>query len=469
MPAMTTAAIETVVPDLNARLERIVARERLPGLAVGIVGDQELIWSGGFGHADRQAARIPDRQTLFRVASITKTFTAAAIVQLRDEGRLSLDDPLQAQIPEFAAVRVRAGALERVTLRRLLAHHSGLATEAPFPCWDALEFPSREAILAAMPEIEIAIPQDAAFKYSNLAFGLLGEVIARISGLPYQQYLHSKILKPLGMHSSVLELTGELKARMAIGYYPRRFDDDFEPAPYVLLGGVAACGQLHSSVEDLARWLALQFRTGDVPRAGAQVLSGATLEEMHRPLYLEPDWSLGHCLGWRATRAGNHVYHGHGGGIHGFASYVLFSKPHKLGVICLANVWPHTGLAGAATEIAESLLSAGWKAPAPSRPASPVRTPPDLERIVGLYEASPGIFVAIAWREGQLRMEKTPLSDYMVHAPAILEPTEDPAAFLVRGGRAAGERAMFRFAADGHAQSFALCGCVYRKMVGGED
>src|SRR5260221_307878 len=125
MPAMTTAAIENVVPDLNARLERIVARERLPGLAVGIVGDQELIWSGGFGHADRQAARPPDRQTLFRVASITKTFTAAAIVQLRDEGRLSLDDPLHTHIPEFAAVPVWAGALERATLRRMPPPHSG--------------------------------------------------------------------------------------------------------------------------------------------------------------------------------------------------------------------------------------------------------------------------------------------------------------------------------------------------------
>src|SRR6185295_18528925 len=120
-----------------------------------------------------------------------------------------------------------------------------------------------------------------------------------------------------------------------------------------------ACGQLHSSVEDLARWLSLQFRTGDIPRGGAQVLSGATIAESHRPQYLEPDWSVGYCLGWRANRVGDHVFHGHGGGIYGYASYVLFSKVHKLGVICLANVWPHPGLFGLASQLATTIIDTG--------------------------------------------------------------------------------------------------------------
>jgi CubicO group peptidase (beta-lactamase class C family) len=351
-----------------------------------------------------------------------------------------------------------------VTLRHLLAHHSGLTTEAPLPCWDALEFPTREALLAAMPGIEIVIPPDSAFKYSNLAFGLLGEVVARVSGRSYAEYLRTQILDPLGM-SGALELNGDLKSRLAIGYYPRRFDDDFDVAPYVSLQGLSACGQLHASVADLARWVALQFRTQDVPRGGSQILAGTTIDESHRPQYLETDWSVGYCLGWRATRVGDRVYHGHGGGIHGFASYVLFSKPHRLGVICLANVWPHPGMLGTATEIAESLLRAGWTAPPADVAEGLVPTPPPLERFLGTYEATPGIFATIAYRAGALRLETTPLNGYQLHAPAVLELTADASAFLVRGGRGAGERAVFQFAADGSVMSFSLGGFVYRRVV----
>ena len=252
MSAMTSPSVETLVPDLSGQMNNVLKEQRLPGLAVGIVRDQELAWFGGSAGPICRPVGAPDRQTLFRVASITKTFTAAAILQLRDEGRLSLDDPLQRHIPEFAKAQVRAGTLEKVTLRRLLTHHSGLTTEAPLPCWDALEFPTREALLAAMPGIEIVIPPDSAFKYSNLAFGLLGEVVARVSGRSYAEYLQTQILDPLGM-SGALELNGDLKSRLAIGYYPRPFDDDFDVAPYVSLQGLSACGQLHASVADLAR------------------------------------------------------------------------------------------------------------------------------------------------------------------------------------------------------------------------
>ncbi|MGE5191596.1 MAG: serine hydrolase domain-containing protein, partial [Deltaproteobacteria bacterium] len=317
---------------------------------------------------------------------------------------------------------------------------------------------------AAIPDFEIAIPPDSGFKYSNLAFGLLGEVVSRVSGRSYAEYLHTQILDPLGI-SGALELNGELKSRLATGYYPRRFDDGFDVAPCVSLQGLSACGQLHASVADLARWVALQFRTEDVPRGGSQILSGTTIAESHRPQYLEPDWSVGYCLGWRATRVENRVYHGHGGGIHGFASYVLFSKPHKLGVICLANVWPHPGMLGTATEIAESLLRAGWTAPPAAVAEGPVGTPPSLERFLGTYEATSGIFATIACRGGALRLEKSPLNDYLLHAPALLELTADPSAFLVRGGRGAGERAVFQFAADGSVLNFSLGGFVYRRMV----
>lgn len=108
MCGMTSYAVETLVPELSGQINDVLKAQRLPGLAVGIVRDQELAWFGGFGPADLLTGRVPDRQTLFRVASITKTFTAAAILQLRDEGRVALDDPLERHIPEFSHKTTRA-------------------------------------------------------------------------------------------------------------------------------------------------------------------------------------------------------------------------------------------------------------------------------------------------------------------------------------------------------------------------
>jgi CubicO group peptidase (beta-lactamase class C family) len=433
-------------------------------LAAGVVHDQELTWFEGLGFADVAARRRPTEQTLFRVASITKTLTTAALLQLRDSGRLALDDALTQYLPEFATASPRTATVAGVTLRRMLAHHAGLTSEAPLPGWDALRFPTREELLAVLPRLEVVIPQDSAFKYSNLAFALLGEVIARVSGRPYAAYLRSEVLDPLRMTSSVFDLTDESRAQLATGYLPSRFDDQPLPAPYAALDGMAACGQLHASVADLARWISLQFRTGAVERGGSQILCGRTLEESHRPQYLEPDWSVGYCLGWRALRAGNHVYHGHGGGIHGFASQVLFSKPHKLGVICLANVWPHPGLSGTATELLELLVAAAQKAEPVAREPQFEKRPSELLDLLGLYMAAPDIPLQVAYRHGALRLEKSALSEYLLHVPAVLEPTAGAATWIVRGGRGSGERIEFKRDEFGRVISFELGGFVYKKQ-----
>ena len=456
--------IEQVLPSITERIDQIVFDQRLPGLAVGIVRDQELVWSAGFGHADLETSRRPDKDTISRVASITKTFTATAVMQLRDDGLLTLDDSLVQYLSEFSAVNPRAGSVEGVTIRRMLAHRSGLVTESPLPGWDALEFPSREAVLAALPQTEIVIPQDFAFKYSNLAFGLLGEVISRLSGRPYFEYMQAEILEPLGLTSSVFELTERLRPRMAVGYSRSPYADEFSKAPYASLNGIAACGQLHSTVADLAKWISLQFRTGDAQRNGEQVLRGSSIEEMHRPQYMEPDWSFGYCLGWRARRIGEHIFHEHGGGIHGFASQVMFSKPHRLGVIALANVWPHGSLYEVPSEILETLLNAEEGKRDRDENIVTSRTPPELERFLGTYEAGPSIPVNIACRDDSLRLEAPSSTAYSLHAPASLEPTDNTGVFRIRGGRAAGERAVFEIDAAGNVCSFSLGGFVYRKL-----
>ena len=166
-----------ILADIENELEQVVQDERLPGLSVGIVVDQELSWSRGLGTRDLATGEPADEHTLHRVASITKTLTTAAVLQLRDRGKLSLEDPLERHLPEFAEAREVAGQRDQVTLLRLLTHRAGLVTETPLPTWATDEFPTRDEVRAALPQTEIVLPADHAFKYSNLAFGLLGEVI----------------------------------------------------------------------------------------------------------------------------------------------------------------------------------------------------------------------------------------------------------------------------------------------------
>ncbi len=226
-----------------------VKEHRLPGAAVGVVAGGELIWSAGVGFADLAAGRRPEASTLYRIASITKTFTGTAIMQLRAGGRLQLDDPVVTFLPELAAAR-KPGAIENVTIRRLLSHESGLRSEPPGTDWSTPRYDGDiERTLAHVEEISAVIPPNRQWKYSNLGYQLLGEIIARVSGTPYADYVNKKILQPLGMSSTSFEpLPKRLAGRVATGYDGRKFSDELEVAP--AMPAIFAEGGLWSCVKD---------------------------------------------------------------------------------------------------------------------------------------------------------------------------------------------------------------------------
>ena len=154
---MTDALLQPLLPKIENKIREVMTAQRLPGVAVGIVRDQQLAWARGFGFADIASERAPDSATLFRCGSITKTFTATAIMQLRDEGRLFLDDPIVRYIAEFKSVLMKIGRLEDVTLRRLLSHHSGLMGEGPASGWDTGIFPGIDQMVADLARAEVVI------------------------------------------------------------------------------------------------------------------------------------------------------------------------------------------------------------------------------------------------------------------------------------------------------------------------
>ena len=466
------------LPEAAEKLRRqaadLVAEHNLPGVVVGVVDgsepDDALAWSQAFGWGGGPTSadgnyRPLDADTLFRVASITKTFTATAIVQLRDEGKLRLDDPLVKHVPEFGAVENPFGPIEDVTLRRIASHSSGLMGEPPTDHWVTLRFPSREEWLASLPRVKIAIPPGSAFKYSNLGYTLLGEVIERASGQPYAEYMREAIFEPLGMASSTYELTDELRPRAASGHMPHPFEDAGEVAPPSPLAGMEAAGQLWTTVRDLSRWISVHFRTDVRERGGLQILAGPSMFEMQQACFVEPGWVGGYGFGWRINRCGDRVYHGHGGSVPGYRSQIFFDAALQVGLVVLID-----GVGAVdqiALELMETLTSQVAAAEA-ARPSAPPRpTPPEYRRFLGLYRMlrvgdAP---TRIEYRGGLLHLKDGPSSPFPGAPPVVLEPTDQPLVFMVRNGRYAGEPLTFGLDDDGSVTGFTAAGFTFVHLL----
>ena len=465
---MEDQVLKPLIPKLEGSINRTLESERVPGAAIGIVRDQELVWSRGFGYADLASDRAPDADTLFRCGSITKTFTATAIMQLRDDGKLGIDDPILRHIPEFGAVKTRFSTPEIVTIRRLLTHTSGLMGEGPNNGWEKLEFPTIEEMIAALGRTEIVIEPESQYKYSNLGFALLGEVIRRVSGQPYADYIQRNLLEPLGMNGSGLSLTDSMRPRMATGYTIRGVEGEPQIAPHPMLHGWDAAGSLYSSVNDLARWISFQFRTKVAARGGSQVLNGRTLSAMHRVQFMEPNWMAGYALGWRADRRGENIYLHHSGGIHGFLTKITFNTLHRVGTIVLTNASQHMAFETIGHELLEAIIPAIREATDAAQSLSkPVPTPEKYRRFIGRYEdPQMGGIVWIASRGGELVILNPGTATIPPAPDQGLVPSDNPLLFTVEGGRPAGEPLEFRLAKDGTVASFLMSHAWAFRKVG---
>lgn len=311
------------------------AYREIPGLVIGVVHDQELVWARGFGVSDLETRAAVTPRTVFRLGSITKLFTATAVMQLRDAGQLRLDDPVSTYLPWFAVRNDFPGEPE-ITVRHLLTHTSGLPREAAFPYWTTHDFPTREQVRAALPRQDAVFPPASRYKYSNLGIALLGEIVAEISGLPYPEYLERHVLGPLGMASSSADPGPELRGRMTAAYLRRQDDGHRAIAEYYDTGAIAPAANMVSTVEDLARFAALQL--SERPEAGGtQILRSSTLREMHRPHWVKEDWSGGRGLGFSVSRRDGKTVVSHGGWVAGHRSYLMLLPSEQIAVIVITN------------------------------------------------------------------------------------------------------------------------------------
>ena len=352
----------------------------LPGMAVGVVSDQRLVWATGFGLANVSQRTPMTPQTKFRMASHSKLFTAIAVMQLRDQGKLHLHDPVAKHLPWFSVASSRSDD-PPITIEELLTHSSGLPREAA-DHWTTLKFPTREELIALTPRRQPPYPAETRWKYSNLAYTLAGMVVEQVSGQTWADYVTQHIYQPLGMVNSSVdkEVPG-----LATGYGRRMPDGSRVVMPFVDARGMAAATGVTSTVEDMARFVSAQFRKG--PAGGDRILSTASLREMHRVRMLENNWTRGNGIGFSVSRNRDKVYVGHGGSYPGYITNTLIDLHGKVGVIVLTNA--QDGDAGAiSTQLMNTVGEAVAKA-AGTAPAK-VKWDPAWSRFAGLYRGRGG-------------------------------------------------------------------------------
>jgi CubicO group peptidase (beta-lactamase class C family) len=372
--------------DIDAIFDRIHESGVAPGCAFGLIVDGKLVHDGGRGTLRAGEAREPDPDSRFRIASMTKSFTAATILRLRDDGALRLDDEVATWVPELAATPRWSDDSPPVTIRSLLTMSSGLPTDDPWgDRQQSLDAASFRRFLEAGPGL--AWPSGTHFEYSNLGFATLGLVIERAASEPYGAAVRRRILEPLGLTATTYDAVGIDHDGLALGYVRRA--NEWIEEEMAGDGAFAPMGGLFSSVRDLARWVATF--TGAVPARDdpdAKVpLSRASLREMqqiHRAAPPELTWKaaaeppmpfvFGYGFGLFVTldvRRGRIV--GHGGGYPGYGSHMRWHPASGIGVVGLAN-GRYAPIADACRDVLNLLLDRGV---APSR--RPAAWPATLE------------------------------------------------------------------------------------------
>ncbi len=349
-------------------------------MVVGVVSDQKLVWAKGFGLANIAGKGPMTPQTKFRMASHSKLFTATAIMQLREQGKLHLDDPVVKHLSWFTVTSPRSDD-PPITIEELLTHSSGLPREAA-DHWTTFAFPTREELKALMPKRQAAFPAETRWKYSNLAYTLAGLVVEQVSGESWAAYVTRHIYQPLGMVNSSVD---QDVPGLATGYGRRMPDGSRSVMPFIDARGMAPATGITSTVEDMARFVSAQFRKG--PAGGDRILSTASLREMHRVRMLENNWTRGNGIGFSVTRDRDKLYVGHGGSYPGYITQTMIDLNSKVGVIVLTNA--QDGDAGAiATQLMNTVGQAVAKAAATA--AEKVKWDPAWSRFAGLYRGRGG-------------------------------------------------------------------------------
>jgi len=359
-PRIRSTALTTTVkvsgkltPDLTEAIDSLyrsyAAENNLPGISYGIIIDTALVYTGCNGYSNLADRRPVAPSTAFRAASMTKSFTALAILKLRDEGKLDLDDPVHIYVPELKDLRYLSADAPVLTIRHLLTHTGGFPQDDP---WADRQLETTEEELSAMiaEGVSMSNVPGITYEYSNLGYTLLGRVIRSVTGDSYQSYISSNIFRPLGMTSTVWEYADLPTGVMAQGYRYR--NSEWSEEPLLHDGPFGAMGGLISTVSDFARYVIMHLSAWP-PRDGQETgpVKRSTLREMHSPssgveysssnLYPGgPDCHVivayGYGLRWSVDCMDRKKIY-HNGGLPGFGSNWTIMPDYGIGVVAFSN------------------------------------------------------------------------------------------------------------------------------------
>lgn len=391
---------------------------RAAGLAATVVRRGQPVWHGlvGTTRADDPAA-LPTADTQFRMGSVTKTFTAVLVLQCRDDGLLGLDDTLGTHLPG-----TKHGGL---TLRRMLAHLSGLQREPVGEVWETLRGPDRDELLAGLDDAEAVLPPGQRWHYSNLAYALLGEVVARLRGGTWEDVLQERVLTPLALHRTTVRRTPPY----ALGYFADPYADRLHEEAEFPGHAFAPAAELWTTVDDLGRW------AGFLADPDPAVLAASTVEEMCHPQVMHDldGWTLGWGLGLMLHRRGDRVLVGHDGAMPGFLAGLAVRRPEKVGAAVLVNSSAGADPGGLAVDLVLRVLDDDPDLATPWRPGPPV--PPQVDELLGQWW-SEGTAYVFSFREGRLEIRALAASRTR---PAAVLAEEGADTFRVVSGREQGE------------------------------
>ena len=343
------AKLTRAFPAIDSIFAAYATQQHIPGASWGIVIDDHLAHAATFGVRD-VAARAPvDTTTEFRIASMTKSFTAVAILMLRDAGKLSLEDPAEKWIPELKSLHYPTTDSPRLTVRMLLSHDTGWPEDNP---WGDQQLSITDSMLSQMVRrgIPFSHAPNTAYEYSNYAFMLLGRVVTRASGMPYTKFVQTRILSPLGMTSSTLEPAQVPVARLAQGY--RWEDQQWKLEAQLPNGAGGSMGGMLTSPRDMGVWMSMMLAAWP-PRDGAETgpIKRSSLREMQQVHRSRPPAASYDTVMKRMTLFAPAYGFGlrivadcrfahivaHAGGLPGFGSLMIWLPEYGVGIFAFGN------------------------------------------------------------------------------------------------------------------------------------
>ncbi len=373
--------LRTAFPEIDRLFTAFAEKSHVPGIAWGIVIDGTLSHSGAHGYRDVEAKAPVDADTVFRIASMTKSFTALCILKLRDEGKLSLDDPAERYVPELKGLQYPTADSPRLTIRHLLSHAEGWPEDN---AWGDRQLAVSDEQMNEMLRrgLPFSNAPGLAYEYSNFGFAILGRIVSRVSGTPYSQYVTANILRPLGMSVTTMAPASVPREKLARGY--RWENGAWTEEPQLADGAFGPMGGMLTSIRDLSRYVAFHLSAWP-PRDEADTgpVRRASVREMQQAWRMAPALAVrgespqkmalnsgGYGFGLRISQTCDfrHVV-AHSGGLPGFGSHMRWFPEYGVGIIALGNL-TYTSWGATIDQAVAALQRTGGLQPRAVRPSA---------------------------------------------------------------------------------------------------